>query len=78
MQVEIVHYSGAFSETRKLSSTNQQKGLRPNIYWICSHVFELGDFQHMGSTQCFFNIWEVLQWFSANNFTSRDAIAFIF
>ena len=25
----------------------------PNILWICSHVFELGDLQFLGSTQIF-------------------------
>ena len=29
----------------------------PNIKWICSHVFELGDLQFLGSTQFFTPYW---------------------
>ena len=66
MQAATLCYSGAAFGPRnpyflveKLESfpqliSNEVCDCIPNIQWICSHVFELGDLQLLGSTQ-FFN-----------------------
>ena len=70
----LPHFLVAKLETFPQLISNEVSDCIPNIYWICSHIFELGDLQLLESTQFFTPV----KRFSANNFTSRYAILFVF